>query len=69
MKTKTHKGCFSSKGLWQGNDLMDTGVTVFWPGLKLVGALTRTVSQTEGANKQAEAPTAHFRVIFLFFSQ
>ncbi len=47
MKTETRKGCFSSEGSWQGNDLMHTGVTVFWPELELAGALTLTVSQRE----------------------
>lgn len=44
MKTEPHNGCFSSKGSWQANDLIDIGVTVFWSGVKLAGALTLTVS-------------------------
>lgn len=44
MRMEPHKGCFSSEGSWQGNDLMDIRVTVFWPGLNLTGALMLTVS-------------------------
>lgn len=53
MKTEPYKGCYSSKVSWQGNDLMDTGVTVFWPGLNLAGALTLTVSQRAGQTTES----------------
>lgn len=53
-----YKVSFSSVGLWQRNDLMDIGVTVFWPGLNLRGALTQTVSlsgESEKKNQTTES--------------
>lgn len=53
---------------------MDTGVTVFWPGLNLLGALTSAARQREKArpdekqqtSRQVESPNGDFLVSVLF---
>lgn len=66
MRMEPHKGCFSFEGSWQGNDLMDIRVTVFWPGLNLTGALTVSLSGTYTDHKIQQTSRRAWELLVFF---
>lgn len=68
---ESHKGPYFTKGSWQGNDLMDIRVTVFWPGLNFEGAVILTMSQRSGqttkSSKQAGRLKLQLEQVFCSF--